>query len=449
MFKVSLSIVAALVGLSNTLAFAEGSVLAPPGVGVKITLEGPVFVDAKGMTLYSSPGPCTSSRETVVTTPVANDGDLGFPVTIALTHSCLQKRPPMHAPADAKPVGRWTIQERADGARQWAYAGQPLHTSVKDHEPGQINASYPLRFGRGRTVSVESAPLVGVPAGVMARDTAAGLTLTNHVGKTLYFADPKAEANCTGDCARTWIPFSAPALVNAATLSKQWSVSIRKDGQRQWAFEGKPLYIYAYDAAAHGEQFYGDTFGAQWGTPVAGWHVAVLKAAPGHPREVTVQTLAGNSEVQNFGLPKTVYADARGKTLYTVHCMYDDGLDCDDVGDGPRYWLSFCGGAVLCAKNWRTLPAPSGAKGDGELWSVLHVNSRNPFEPVDGGTSGVAVWAYRGRPVFTYVNDLRPGDYNGDDNGFGTTGAGLMQARPILAYTDSHVGKPVLVLTNE
>jgi hypothetical protein len=77
------------------------------------------------------------------------------------------------------------------------------------------------------------------------------------------------------------------------------------------------------------------------------------------------------------------------------------------------------------------------------------VNARNPFEPIEAGAPGVAVWAYRGRPVFRYAHDLRPGDYNGDDNGFGTTGAGLMQARPILAYMDAGVGAPVLVLTNE
>lgn len=442
--------IGAIAALSGTLAFAEAAVVAaPPGVGVRMTMEGPVFTDAQGMTLYSSAGPCTAATRTVVNTPIANDGDLGFPVTIALSRSCQEKRPPMAAPADAKPVGQWSIQVRDDGTRQWALAGRPLHTSVKDREPGEINASYPLRFGRGRTVSVASAPLAGVPAGIMARETAAGLTLVNHLGKTLYFADPKTQADCTGECARSWIPFSAPALVDASKLSKQWSVSIRKDGQRQWAFEGKPLYTYAHDAAANGEQFYGDTFGGPWGTPVAGWHVAVLKAAPPHPQEVAVQILPGESEIQNFGLPKFVYADARGKTLYTVHCQYEDGLDCDDVGDGPRYWLSFCGGAELCAKNWRALLAPSGAKGDGEIWSILQINPRNPFEPVEAGAAGIAVWAYRGRPVFTYAHDLRPGDYNGDDNGFGTTGAGLMHARPILAYRDRRVGAPVLVLNDE
>lgn len=421
----------------------------PPGVSVKTTLEGPVFVDPNGMTLYSaSLGPCTGAKAIEMRTPINNDGDLGFAVSIPLERSCVEKRPPFLAPADAKPIGQWTIHVSEDGTRQWALAGNPLYTSVKDHEPGEINGTYPLRVGRGRAWSVALAPLVGVPAGVKARETAAGLTLTNHLGKALYFPSTK-DAECIGECARSWQVFKAPALVNAATLSKQWSVSIRKDGQRQWAYEGKPLYVYAHDASAHGEQFFGDTFGSAWGTPIVGWNVAVLKAAPSHPREVTVQTLPGESEVQNFGLAKTVYADAQGKTLYTVHCAYDDGQDCDDIGDGPRYWLSFCGGSELCKRNWRTLPAPAGAKGDGELWSVLQVNPFNPFEPVVAGQSGVAVWAYRGRPVFRYAGDLRPGDYNGDDNGFGTTGAGLMQARPILAYADARVGVPVLVLTKE
>lgn len=441
--------IGAIVALSGALAVADAAdLVAPPGVGVRMTLEGPVFIDARGMTLYSSAAPCTAARNTIVTTPVANDGDLGFPVTIALSRGCQEKRPPMLALADAEPVGQWSIHVRDDGTRQWALAGRPLHTSIKDRAPGAVNASYPLRFGRGRKVTVASAPLVGVPAGIMARETAAGFTLTNHLGKTLYYADPQTGNDCTGECARAWIPFGAPALVDASTLSGPWSLAIRKDGQRQWAFEGRPLYTYVHDAAASGEQFYGDTFGGPWGTPVAGWHVAVLKAAPPQPREVTVQILPGESEIQNFGLPRFVYADSSGRTLYTVHCQYEDGLDCDDIGDGPRYWLSFCGGAELCARNWRTLPAPSGATGDGEIWSVLRINPRNPFEPVEAG-AGVAVWAYRGRPVFTYAHDLRPGDYNGDDHGFGTTGAGLMQARPILAYRDSRVGAPVLTLNDE
>lgn len=419
----------------------------PSGVSVRLTIEGPAFVTASGMTLYSAPSPCTDDRNLVVQTAVTNDGDLGFAVKIPLQRSCIEKRPPLLAAADAKPIGEWTIKVRPDGARQWAFAGQPLHTSIKDKAPGDVNGSYPFRMGRPRPLNIASATFAGTPAGISARDTAQGLALINHVGKTLYFADPDAKVACTGACARAWLPLAAPALASTEGLAADWSIVTRKDGQKQWAHSGRPLYTYVHDAAAHGEQFFGDTFGSDWGSPVTGWRVALLMPAPPHPAEVTVQTLSGESEVQNFGLPRTVYADTKGMTLYTVHCMYESGLDCDDVGDGARYWLSFCGGAERCTKNWRTLAAPSGATGAKNVWSVIKVNPRNPFEPVTADSGSAVVWAYRGRPVFTYANDRRPGDYNGDDNGFGTTGDGLMQARPILAYADERVGAPVMMLS--
>src|SRR5690606_13136283 len=98
--------IGALAALSSSLAFAAAAVLAaPPGVGVRMTLEGPVFIDAQGMSLYSSIAPCTDSKKTNLTTPISNDGDLGFAVTIAWSRSCQEKRPPLRAPADARPVG--------------------------------------------------------------------------------------------------------------------------------------------------------------------------------------------------------------------------------------------------------------------------------------------------------------------------------------------------------
>lgn len=432
-----------LAGLCSVAHASPQQVPVPPGIGIGLTLEGPAFVDTKRMTLYTIRGTCTTERRTVVRQPVSNDGDVGFSLIIDSPRSCLDKRPPLLAPADARPVGKWTLQKRADGAMQWAYDGNPLYTSIKDKAPGDINGSYPTRIGRGRDMYLAASPLSGVPAGIIATETARGLALAAHNGKVLYYRNEGKDSECSGECERLWKPFAAPAIVSDEGLSDEWSVWTRRDGSKQWARGGRPLYIYMYDSPSHGEQFWGDTFGGTWQQAIKGWQVALLKTAPGRPAAVRVQTLSGENEVQNFGLPKNVYADSGGMTLYTMHCPLEE-VDCDDVGDDPRYWLSFCGGEQRCAKTWRPLPAPANARSIDGIWTVVAINPVHPWRLLEPGARGMSVWAYRGRPVFTYAHDLRPGDYNGDDHGFGTTGSGQMQARPILAYAADQVGAPVL-----
>ena len=50
-------------------------------------------------------------------------------------NGCYQARPPVLAPADAKPVGDWTVIHRDEGENQWAYKGHPVYTLFHD-DPG-------------------------------------------------------------------------------------------------------------------------------------------------------------------------------------------------------------------------------------------------------------------------------------------------------------------------
>jgi predicted lipoprotein with Yx(FWY)xxD motif len=45
---------------------------------------------------------------------------------------CSSAWPPVPAPADAAPVGDWTIVGRSDGTRQWALKGKPVYTRFHD-----------------------------------------------------------------------------------------------------------------------------------------------------------------------------------------------------------------------------------------------------------------------------------------------------------------------------
>ncbi|WP_246180182.1 COG4315 family predicted lipoprotein [Microvirga thermotolerans] len=77
--------------------------------------------------------------------------------------------------------------------------------------------------------------------------------------------------------------------------------------------------------------------------------------------------------------------DAKGMTLYT--------FDRDSAGK------SNCNGT--CAQNWPPLLAGANAKASGD-WSLVKRDD------------GSMQWAYKGKPLYTWVKDTKPGDVTGD-----------------------------------
>ena len=77
--------------------------------------------------------------------------------------------------------------------------------------------------------------------------TVAGV-LANPAGMTLYTFDKDAadsgKSVCNGDCAVKWPPLVAAAGDKA---DGAYSIITRDDGTRQWAFKGKPLYLWFKD----------------------------------------------------------------------------------------------------------------------------------------------------------------------------------------------------------
>lgn len=76
-----------------------------------------------------------------------------------------------------------------------------------------------------------------------------------------------------------------------------------------------------------------------------------------------------------------------GMTLYT--------FDKDTAGSGK----SMCNGP--CATNWPPLMAAADAKADGD-WSVVTRDD------------GAKQWAYKGKPLYYWTKDGKPGDRSGD-----------------------------------
>ena len=82
------------------------------------TTMGKVWVDAKGMTLYTFDKDAAGSGKSACNGP------------------CATNWPPLMAAADAKAAGDYSIATRDDGAKQWAFKGKPLYLWAKDQKPG-------------------------------------------------------------------------------------------------------------------------------------------------------------------------------------------------------------------------------------------------------------------------------------------------------------------------
>jgi len=87
--------------------------------------------------------------------------------------------------------------------------------------------------------------------------------LVNSAGMTLYTFDKDAagsgKSNCNGPCAGNWPPLSAAATDSG---SGDWSIVVRDDGSRQWAYQGKPVYLWSKDQKPGDKT--GDGFNKVW-----------------------------------------------------------------------------------------------------------------------------------------------------------------------------------------
>ncbi len=72
--------------------------------------------------------------------------------------------------------------------------------------------------------------------------------LVNSAGMTLYTFDKDTSGSgksmCNGPCAKNWPPLRVDGSDQA---SGDWSIIAREDGSKQWAYKGKPLYLWIKD----------------------------------------------------------------------------------------------------------------------------------------------------------------------------------------------------------
>jgi predicted lipoprotein with Yx(FWY)xxD motif len=112
--RLALLLGAAVFGTLATAAFAEdyvGGAIKTSDIGGK-----EVLTDTNGMTLY------TYDQDTAGVTNCYEQ--------------CAVNWPPLMAAADAAADGDFTLVDRTDGTKMWAYKGMPLYLWIKDTKAG-------------------------------------------------------------------------------------------------------------------------------------------------------------------------------------------------------------------------------------------------------------------------------------------------------------------------
>lgn len=100
-----------------------------------------------------------------------------------------------------------------------------------------------------RILLLATALALSTLAAAQAPTKSEGGVLANAAGMTLYTFDKDAAGSgksvCNGPCATNWPPLMAAADAKPAG---DYTIVTRDDGGKQWAFKGKPLYLWAKDA---------------------------------------------------------------------------------------------------------------------------------------------------------------------------------------------------------
>lgn len=322
--------------------------------------------------------------------------------------ACAVEFPPLLASSDAEPFDDWSLVQRPDGRKQWAYQSHPLYSWTAEQEPGEVATNVGLSETTGLKTAdgliqagsllppsgwdvarFDPAASMAVPVGVevAAVPAAQAVALTDFEGYTLYAFDGDVTEDgqlCSeAGCETRWVPITAPALARDVG---RFTIVSRADGSRQWAHRAKPLYRF------QGDLLPGDANGS--GVDER-WSVAVL-TENFRPAEVDVRRLAGYGDTLALG----------GRTLYVGSAFekYWGGRNLRDsfkvtYSHGKRLGGNACVDPE-CLQSWRPLQTETGARSRG-FWEVITRGD------------GTRQWAYKGFALYTYAGDVAPGQNRG------------------------------------
>ena len=200
--------------------------------------------------------------------------------------------------------------------------------------------------------------------------TSLGMALVDVRAMPIYTFDQDADGKsmCNGDCATEWPPLP---VADGAVPSQDWSVVLRDDATRMWAYKGLPVYTFVDDKA-----------GQVTGDGKDGFHLVGLSDAD------RAKLVAASFAVAIMGITTMgpAWVDSKGMALYTFE---------KDVGD-----KSMCNGD--CATEWPPLVAVDGSVATGN-WTIVVRDD------------GSKMWAFKGHPLYTFVDDKAAGEVTGDN----------------------------------
>jgi predicted lipoprotein with Yx(FWY)xxD motif len=157
------------------------------------------------------------------------------------TGACTLAWKALPAPADAKPVGAWTVVTGPQGP-QWAYGKRPVFLFSGDKQSGDLNGHE--RDDIFLAINyVPPAPTTPAPGGIEPLFVNHREYVFSYQGRPVYGYGPGA--SCAEGC-KGLTPLAAP--LGAKNIG-DWTI-IRHDGGSLWTYAGKRLFVAANDDAA-------------------------------------------------------------------------------------------------------------------------------------------------------------------------------------------------------
>jgi predicted lipoprotein with Yx(FWY)xxD motif len=221
--------------------------------------------------------------------------------------------------------------------------------------------------------------------GISTANTDLGTVLVDAQGKTLYgfTDDADGSSTCYDACAQTWPPVPGSASPGPNLDANVFTTTQREDGTTQLVAGDWPLYTFSGDAAP------GDVNGQ--GTGGVWFAVApdgtLIKDAGG-ASESPSQAAATPPE----GIDQPVLTNSQGMTLYYFLNDEPGASNCNEP----------------CSDTWPPVPADEQIDTSG-----LDPNALAPITRDDGSEQ----LAYDGRALYTFIDDVAPGDVNGQGVG--------------------------------
>ncbi len=357
--------------------------VAPPQINT-INEKGAVFTTSTGLSLYFF-------IPDTVNTSTCNGVSTDAPGSTTDISSCAGVWPPLLAGEGAVATGNLTIIKRASGANQWAYKGYPLYTYINDKSQGDTNGEglrdvwFLAREDAAKTINISQMQTYVANGQILSATSASEVLEQKRLKKdgfSLYTfdADPVGTSACYGlrgdQCITSWPPLLADKGVK---VSYPLSILKLTNGQSQWAYKGKPLYLFAGDSAA------GDTKGDRIGDV---WHLATRQPAVFRTVQ-KVTRLSATGEVLLQSQPGSVSStETINKDQFTLYTF-----------DVDTQLKSNCN--ADCASVWPPFLADSRDVEIGEFKKFSRDN-------------GLMQWAYKGKPLYFYKGDTEKGQTNGN-----------------------------------